>query len=348
MKYIINGRFLAQTLTGVQRYAREIVSELDKICRGSDIEIAVPSDVQENPPYENIRIVRIGGKSGVVWEQTAFSRYVRKNRAVSVDLCNSAPLRGKKIVAVHDVKVKAHPEFFSLKFRAWYSFLFRNICKRAQALITVSEFSKQEIIKYYGVPSGKISVVYNAWQHYAPVPADPSVMEKFGVSRQGYFFALGSLDPNKNLKWILKAARRLPQEIFLIGGGINQSVFAKQDLCLPGNVRLTGYLSDPEAKALMQGCKAFLFPSFYEGFGIPPMEAMVAGAPRIIVSDIPVLHEIFGDAVEYLDPNKDEAQLLSVCGGACSEAGYERILSKFSWRDSAEKLLQVLRSMEEG
>ena len=80
MKYIINGRFLTQRITGVQRYAREIVSELDKLCANKNIEIAVPENVDDIPHYENIKIVRIGKTTGVKWEQTAFSRYVKKEK----------------------------------------------------------------------------------------------------------------------------------------------------------------------------------------------------------------------------------------------------------------------------
>ena len=342
MKFVINGRFLTQRITGVQRYAREIVSELDKICSDCDIEIAVPMTAAEIPAYSNIRVVRIGKRAGVLWEQTTFSRYVKNQRAVSVNLCNSAPLTGKKVVAIHDVKVRAHPEFFGWKFRAWYNLLFRNITRTAKAIITVSEFSKQEIVKYYRCDPSKIFVIYNAWQHFEAIPVAADVLEKFQVTEKSYIFALGSLEPNKNLKWILNAAKNNPQETFIVGGGINEAVFAKQDFSLPPNVRLIGYLSDVESKSLMHYCKAFVFPSFYEGFGIPPMEAMVAGAPQIFVSDIPVMHEIFGNEVEYIDPQGDGNGL------KCEPHGnYSCTLLKYTWSDSAQKLMRYLRRIEE-
>ena len=118
------------------------------------------------------------------------------------------PLSGRKIVSIHDVKMKAHPEFFSWKFRIWYNFLFKNAVKKADALITVSEFSKQEIIKYYRCDQKKIHVIYNAWQHYLNIPIDTKVLDKFGLQEKNYYFALGSLDPNKNLKWILSVAKQ--------------------------------------------------------------------------------------------------------------------------------------------
>lgn len=340
MKYIINGRFLTQKITGVQRYAREIVAELDKICSDLDIEIAIPSGAEEVPHYANISIVRIGKRSGVIWEQTTFARYVKQQHAISINLCNSMPLSGKKIVAIHDVKVKAHPEFFSWKFRLWYNILFRNAARRAKAIITVSEFSKEEIIKYYHCNPNKIHVIYNAWQHYCSVPTDRAVLVKFQLTEHSYVFALGSLEPNKNLKWILESAKMNPDERFIVGGGINKAVFAEQKWELPKNVCLIGYLSDIEAKTLMQYCKAFVFPSFYEGFGIPPMEAMVAGAPKIIVSDIPVMHEIFGDSVRYIDPYI--CNMAQWGTPAVLKDDKKTILDKFSWGKSAIILKNLL------
>ena len=341
MKYVINGRFLAQRITGVQRYAREIVSELDKICADLDIEIVVPGNVDEIPPYTNIKIVRVGKRASVLWEQTIFSRYVKKHRAISINLCNSMPLSGRKIVAIHDVKVKVHPEFFSWKFRKWYNFLFKNAVKKADALITVSEFSKQEIVKYYRCDPKKIHVIYSNWRHYSHIPIDTKVLDKFGLQEKKYYFALGSLDPNKNLKWILSVAETHSEYIFAIGGGLNRKIFAKETLQATENVKFLGYLSDTEAKSLMHFCKAFLFPSFYEGFGLPPMEAMAAGAPEIIVSDLPVMHEIFGDSVRYIDPNVcnlDQGE-----SDAALKNGNNAILDKFSWEKSAIILKNLLR-----
>ena len=346
MKYIINGRFLTQRITGVQRYAREIVSELDKLCVNKNIEIAIPENVDDIPHYENIKIVRIGKTNGVKWEQTAFSRYVKKEKGVSVNLCNSAPLTGKKIVTIHDVKVKAHPEFFGWKFRLWYNFLFRNIVKKAQVIITVSEFSKSEIIRYYRCDPNKVHVIYNGWQHYEQIPVEEDVLGKFLLSEGQYIFALGSLDPNKNLKWILETAKNNPQEKFIVGGGINKKVFAEQEFILPKNVQLVGYLSDVESKSLMHYCKAFVFPSFYEGFGIPPMEAMVAGARNIIVSDIPVMHEIFGESVSYISPTEYTYAIEDILAERekdNKEEQSQKILEKYSWKMSAQKLYEILR-----
>ena len=116
MKVIINGRFLIHRVTGVERYAREILSELDKIIEPESIEMAVPSEVEDVPTYKNIKVIKVGKLHNRLWEHLSFPWYVYKNKGVSLNLCNVAPLPAPGIVCIHDVKVKATPQYFSKKF----------------------------------------------------------------------------------------------------------------------------------------------------------------------------------------------------------------------------------------
>jgi glycosyltransferase involved in cell wall biosynthesis len=345
MKVILNGKFLSQKTTGVQRYAREIIGELDNICGGLDIEIAVPKDAVA-PKYKNIKVVQVGKFKGTLWEQISFCRYVKKNKAVSVNLCNAAPLSGRKIVAIHDLKIKAHPEYFSKKFLIWYNFLFKNITKKAEKLITVSQFSKDELIKYYGVDDKNVTVIYDAWQHYLSVSESDEALKKYEVEAGGYYFAMSSLEPNKNIDWIINVAKNNPDEKFLIAGGINNKVFAQTHTTTPDNVKFIGYAEDADAKSLLKNCKGFLYPTFYEGFGIPPLEALCVGCKRVIVSDTPIMHEIFGDAVIYIQPNKYDYDLAELGKDFnLSEEQSQTILSKYSWLGSAKKLLEMINKL---
>ncbi len=340
MKIVINGKFYGQKKTGVQRYAGEILSFLDGLFREGEAELLVPADAAENvPAFRNINVVVRGKKTGTLWEQTTFSRYVKKRKAVSLDLCNSAPLFAPKIVCIHDVKVCVHPEFFSLKFRLWYRFLMKNITKKAKAILTVSEFSKREIEKYYPKARGKITVAPNAWQHFGKGASDPKALQKYGLEQGNYFFAMSSLEPNKNLKWIVGNARQNPSETFAVAGGINKKVFSDVEEELPENVKLLGYVSDEEAKSLMADCKAFLFVTFYEGFGLPPLEALAAGAPCIIVSDSEVMHEVFGNDAVYVSPETYGYDL----GSLAEEHSSADCLARYSWQISAEKVYEVLK-----
>ena len=342
MKFIINGRFFEQKLTGVQRYASETVAPRGRHCDKMEIEIAVPQGTKA-PSFRNIPIRTVGKRHGVLWEQLDFASYVRKQKSVSVNLCNSAPFFGNNsIVCIHDVKIKAYPQFFRRKFRLWYSVLFAKIIRNACKVLTVSEFSKREIVKYYRCDPEKICVIYNAWQHYCSVSENENALEKFNLKENEYAFALGSLEPNKNLKWIFEVAKRNPSMQFAIGGGINPKIFSEDQTKIPANVSLLGYLCDQDAKCLMRHCRVFLFPSFYEGFGIPPMEAMVAGAANIVVSDIPVMHEIFGDAVYYADPSRYEYHINDMIS---DRRRYADVLSRYSWDSSAQKLWMLFHEM---
>ena len=343
MKIIINGRFLTQKITGVQRVAFELLKELDKCLAASDLTLVAPKGTVF-PEFKNIKCVHVGRRKGVFWEQTTFCRYVKKQKAVSLNLCNSAPLFGKKIVMVHDVKFKAHPEYFSRKFRFWYNFLMKNVAKKSLKILTVSEFSKSEILKYYKKTAGNIEVLYNGWQHFSGGEYDPKLREDSGLLSGGYYFAMSSLEPNKNLKWIIETAKRNEKETFVVAGGINAKIFAAEKYEVPSNVKLVGYVGDAQAKDLIKNCKAFLFPTFYEGFGIPPLEAMAEGVLKVIVSDTPVMHEIYGESVIYVDPEKydyclDDLLNREVCGR-------EKVLDAYSWEKSAKKLKHILCAAE--
>lgn len=331
-KIIINGRFLTQRITGVQRYAREICAELDKLVEPNDLIMAVPPETIDIPDYKNIKVVKVGRLRNRLWEHISFPLYVLRQKATSLNLCNVAPLLSPGIVCIHDMKIRATPQFFSTKFLLWYRLLFFNATRRAKKIITVSNFSKSEIIKYYGVDEQRIIVAPNGWQHFARIEYNENALKKFGIEKEKYYFAMSSLEPNKNFKWIAEQAIKNNSEIYVVAGSINEKVF-KEGLGFecPENMKLIGYISDGEAKTLMRDCKAFLFPSIYEGFGIPPLEAMSAGAKKIVVSDIPVMHEIFAECVDYIDRSNMTIS--------------DDILSDYNWMQSALIINNTIKGM---
>ena len=253
MKVIVNGRFLLHKVTGVERYAREILAELDKIIEPGKIEMAVPPEAEGIPGYKNIKVVKVGKLHNRLWEHISFPWYIRKQKAVSLNLCNVAPLPSPGIVCIHDVKIKARPQDFSKKFLLWYNLLLSNACKRAKRIITVSEFSKREICKYYGLDPERIVVIPNAWQHYEKIGFDEGALKKYGVEKDHYFFSMCSLEPNKNFKWIAEVAKQHPEQTFAVSGSINDKVFADGlGFGCPSNMKLLGYVSDEEPKTLIR------------------------------------------------------------------------------------------------
>lgn len=338
MKIIINGRFLTQRITGVQRYAREICAELDKLVKPDELIMAVPPETTDIPEYKNIKVVKVGWFHNRLWEHISFPLYVLSRKAISLNLCNVAPLLSPGIVCIHDMKIKATPQFFSPKFLLWYRLLFFNATRRAKKIITVSNFSKSEIIKYYGVDENKIVVAPNGWQHFARINYDENTLARYGLEKDSYYFAMSSLEPNKNFKWIADQAVKNSDDLYVVAGSINEKVFSEGlGFKCPANMKLIGYVRDEEAKTLMRDCKAFLFPSIYEGFGIPPLEAMSAGAKRIVVLDNEVMKEVYGTCACYLSPNNMHD--LDINSINPIKTG---ILSKYSWTISAKIIANVV------
>lgn len=341
-KFVINGKFLSRRITGAQRYAWEVVKELDKLCEQGEFVLALPKDAINVPTYNNIQSVYVGLHTGIVWEQIDFPIYAIKRGLKTLNLCNVAPLLSPGVSAIFDMKVKSYPQFFSKKFRMWYYLLFWNQTNRCDFIITDSYDAKSEILKYYPhMTPKKVLVAYCSWQHYQNTKFDENTLEKYGLIKGAFFFGMGSLEPNKNFKWIAEVAKRNIQTKFAIAGSLNSKVFANgMGFDCPENVKLLGFISDEEAKTLMRDCKGFLFPSICEGFGMPPLEALSAGCENIVVSDIPVMREIFENEAMYVDNMNYEYNMAQL---NLKTADGQKILDKFSWEESAEKIYNRLK-----
>ena len=218
--------------------------------------------------------------------------------------------------------------------------MFLNV-KRAKAVITVSDYSKKDIVRLYHIPAKKVCIIPNAWQHFDRIVPDESVIDRFGLCRGQYLFALGSRSYHKNFKWIAEAAKQNPQYTFIVSGSNN---LGTSDTALDtklDNLIYAGYLSDGQIKALAAHCKAFIQPSLYEGFGIPPLEAMSTGA-RCIVSNATSLPEIYGDSVWYIDPlNYKGIDIDKIMSAEIKDN--REVLDRFSWERSARRLYALLQ-----
>lgn len=343
-KYCINGRFLTRPITGVDRYAREIVRELDGLLDKGEAVLLLPVDCDPVDWEEtnSIEVRHFGSHLGHAWEQIDLARFAYRHNLLLLNLCNTAPFFNPGIVCIHDMNVRANPSFYGWKFRLYYRFMFWFLTKNAKIILTVSRFSKSEIEKYYPVTSGKVEIAPCAWQHIEDISEDDSVLQRNGLKDREYYFAMSSLAPNKNLNWIVNTARLNSNAVFAVAGGINTRIFGEHDIPAASNVKYLGYVSDAEAKSLMAHCSAFLFPTFYEGFGIPPMEALASGAVSVIVSDNPCMKEVYGDYVDYLNPNSPMNNLSRKT--LTSKDSVQKLLSKFSWKKSSEKILSLIRS----
>lgn len=344
--YAIDGLFLTQRVSGIQRYSIELLAALDPLLQPGEVELVVPCGTAA-PPYRNIRVVPFGKRRGFAWEQLDYPRYLRKHRRQGLCTCNVIPVLGfSGIAVVHDVCYKARPDFYTtLRDRlsaAWHCLQYRLIAGHVQDIVTVSAFSAAELGKYYRVPAGRLTVIHNAWQHMQRTAPDEGIFAKWPQLRRGeYYFSMSNLAKNKNFPWVLRAARAKPQAVFAIAGSGSLEK-AAGDLGLAGlpNVVYLGYVSDGEAKALMAGCRAFLFPTLYEGFGIPPLEAIACGAPRVLVSDTPCMREVYGPYAGYIDLAANPGDVDAATAPEQPAAG---VLGRYSWAAGAQTLAALLR-----
>ncbi len=352
--FVINGRFAARRLTGQERVALELLHALDKIVEPGRFTVVCPTYAELSPlrDLQNIAVVSYGKVKGHFWEQFDLSRYLRKNGGVSVNLCTTVPLTRPGYVFIHDLAYRLRPDFFHKTVYAfasmWWHRLHHFVCaKRARLIFTVSEYSKKQICEVYHLPPERVEVVGCAWQHFERIEADDAIFEQYPQLRErSYYFSLGSLAQNKNIDWLLTAARRNPDALFVISGNFfKKGTGVDYAASKPDNVLFTGYLSDGAVKSLMRGAKAFLFPSRYEGFGIPPLEALSVGTP-ICVSAVTCLPEIYGDAAHYIDPDDPTVDLDALLREPVADPS--AVLAKYSWDGSAKKLLAALTTCEEG
>ena len=340
-KVIIDGRCIKVGKSeGVQRYATEILLELDKLVSNKNYELLIRSEDKDLINLYNIKKVVIDkAKSKTSWKLKVFF-YLMKNDGLYVHLANGVALQRNSIVTLHDLYafygVYNNTQWYNIKKK--FKAIFDAIV--ARHIVTVSEFSKQTMLDKLPIKSEKISVIYNGWQHIKEVESDESFLKRLDLLPQSYYFFIGRLVNNKNIKWIFNVADNNPNSIFVIAGALSNEKFdfyqGKNK-----NIIYTGFVNDSEMKALYQNCKAFLFPSLMEGFGIPPMEALYNGVP-IIISNTSSLPEIYGDSAHYIDPLKYDYCLDVLLKEPVSPP--ERILNKYSWKISARQWYDLIES----
>lgn len=344
-KIVINGDYLAfDTFAGVSRFATELLSEFDLLLDSLDVEMVTPEYANEIPQFQNIRVIKYGNQSILKWKNTALPKYVKKNDALLVDLTQAFPINVKGVTCVHDCIPELIPTAYSGFVGKYIKkplklIQRRRVVKNSVAILTVSDYSKHDITRLYHLNPNKIAVVGNAWQHIERTPYDNTIIAKYNLDTSEFYFTLGSRVPHKNLQWIVAAAQQNKDSLFVVSGENSYSKNFDEDR-FPQNIIFTGYISDGEIRSLMAKCKAFILPSIYEGFGIPPMEALAEGAP-IIISNTSCLPEIYGDSAHYIDPFKfDDINLDAILESTVGDP--QKTLDKYSWKKSADTLYQLL------
>jgi glycosyltransferase involved in cell wall biosynthesis len=349
-KLVYNGRFTNQKTTGVQRVARELISALVQLPHSGHVTVVVPPQ-PECVPVTGAKTVKIGFGKGVIWEQLILPLFAGNNRIVN--LSNSGSIfRSNQVIYMHDAAVFDTPAHFSWRFRAWYRLMFWILARTSSCVLTNSHFSRDRLAHHCGVPAERIGVVPLGADHLDPIVPDTSVLNEHALVPDRFVLAVSSMNPTKNFSRLVQAFHELNDPLIelVIVGMRNTTVFGKADDLsnVAPNIKYVGYVSDEKLKALYQNARCFLYPSIYEGFGIPPLEAMRNGCPTI-VGKLAALPEVCADAALYCDPlsTKDIADKLRELLDSpqlwadLKQRGYVRA-DKYRWSTSADMMMKII------
>lgn len=355
----INGRFLTQRVTGVQRFALEALKAIDGLLQTPEfaalrgrVELLVPPAYCGDPGLKAIRLVKCGRRGGYPWEQLELPGLARDK--VLLGLSGLGPvLHRHQVLVVHDVTYLAVPQTFTPVLRAVYGFLVPLLVRQAARLVAVSEFTRGELQKYLGTDPARVTVCHESGEHMLAEPASSAALARNDMAGKDYFIAVGVGGANKNFPLLLAAIRqaKLDGALLALTGKRNPRVHVGTGIEDDEMVRYLGYVSEPELRGLYENALALVYPSSYEGFGLPPIEAMSCGCPAI-TSDQGALVEVAGNAGVHFpmhDPQSLARLLEKVRGDADLRAdlaarGQARA-AEFRWEKVARILLQSCQSL---
>ncbi len=332
---VINGRFQGQRITGVERYASEILK-----CLAPRVAVAQPKQP-------------LTGLQADLWEQLLLPGSVGPQRFLWSP-ANSGPLAAaRQAVTIHDLNVLDHPEWYDPRFRSWCRFLLPRLGRRAKVVLTASEYSRRAMIKRLGLPEEKVLVIPGAANLEQFQPCDPTaVRAKYELTGR-YLLYVGTIDPRKNLERLLQAWFRLMEfkDLTLVIVGAESHRFRPVALgASRRRTRFLGYVPDEDLPGLYSGASLFIMPSLFESLGLSVLEAMACGTP-VVTSYAGALPEVAGEAAIQVDPTSVEGMAEAMRTLLLDEhlrrelkrKGSERV-RQFSWERSAETIWGILEA----
>ncbi|SME88223.1 glycosyltransferase family 4 protein [Pseudobacteriovorax antillogorgiicola] len=370
MRIGINGRFLVAKRTGVQRAAYNLVRTLFEVDRSNEYILFTGRSQLENPEwdYPNVTIVPSFIKEGEnfrnhLWEQFELPRLAKKYK---VDIlhspANMAPLIYKRasIVHIHDLCFVVNPQWYSYLFHRVYNFIIPRLARKSTVVVTNSNNSRNDLLQFCDVDSEKVRLIYWAVDDTFHIVPKSSSLDK--IKEGDYILYVGSLEPRKNISSLIKAYETLrlrnpdiKTKLVLIGG--ESPLFADAQLKIKSyknDIIFKGFVPDDMLRAYYRKAKVVAYPSLYEGFGLPPLEAMASGSP-VVTSNTSSLPEVVGDAALLVSPydiDQIAATLARVIRSPqlqenLRQLGQEQV-RKFNWYRVARNILGVYYEVYSG
>jgi glycosyltransferase involved in cell wall biosynthesis len=346
---VVDARFLAHQLTGIQRYAIELSLRLKQM--DISIHFVCPRDVIQRDIFERLEVEVIGSHTGFLWSQIDLPMYLKKHNnplLVNFDSVSAPVCYKNKIVTLHDITCRRYPQSYSRKLRLLHYLLDSIVLRNSLKIITVSNFSKKEIISYFKNLRKDPYVIYSA------ADSKFQMNKKQDNISEPYLLAVASQAYHKNITRLIIAFNNLCQSgktnlsLIIVGGSDNSFQKQAYDIFSNVSIRFTGRVTDEELIKLYQGATAFIFPSLYEGFGSPLLEAQACGCP-VIASHAASIPEVLGDSAVFFDPNDVTDMQEAICKvienpflrESLIEKGFANA-SRFSWGTSASQLHDIM------
>jgi len=344
--------------TGFGFYVSNLIKALERFSSGCTFELIRPDSEKDFSTPQRF-----------YWDQFV---YPQKATKAKVDLlhqpCFSAPLffRGPVVITIHDIISLLFPENIPFASRMFYSKWMPFTYSKAQRIITISDSTRDDIIRVLKIPKEKIEVIPQAvdekFERPAKIDEVSRAKSKYGLPKD-YILHVGTLEPRKNLKFLIevfnqaiKSEKNANLNLVITGkkGWYYEGLFERvRELGLQKRVIFTGYVDEQDKPAIYKGARIFAFPSVYEGFGLPPLEAMASGVP-VVSSNTSSMPEVVGEAGILLSPNDLERWCRAITKlniedstrRRCIELNKEQV-KKFAWQKTAEKTIEVYQKAYE-
>lgn len=369
----INAIPILSPMAGVGQYTYHLIHQLQQLLPqapwlfyGTSWERGIRTSAAPAARKLNIAIKRYLPRPEMLIRLMRQGRFTAGANAHSIDLYHEPAFmayrfRGPSVVTVHDISWVRHPETHPVERVREMNRVMPGVVRHANQIVVDSNFVRQEVISHYGVVPERVTTVpLGVSPDFRPLEATQCapVLSRFGVRHGEYILAVGTLEPRKNLTTALAAYTRLPEAFRrryplvvagMNGWGMEGLSGSLKAMIARGEVRLTGYVPQQDLPALYSGARTLVYPSLYEGFGLPPLEAMACGTPAI-VSRRASLPEVVGDAGVLVEPLDDQAIAQHMQQLAEDDAMHARLAEagrlharQFTWRKFALDMLAVYR-----
>jgi len=358
MNIVLDGRMIGEKMHGIARYAYNLIKGLLNIDQKNKYTVLIGKDFPDILS-NNLERRALRSKWISISEQWELSKVLRELKpdvyhtpSFVAPIFNVSPI----VMTIHDVNHMVFRNEYSVLHRLYYKFIVKPSAKKSAKILTGSKFSKKEINKYLDISIDKIKVIYNGCgEEFRPVEDFEEltrVRKKYGLP-EAFILYVGNYKPHKNVSSLLKAYNKLTCEIpFVLSGKGNKELLGlTKRLRMEEKVIFIGEIQDSDLPAVYNCATLFVFPSFYEGFGLPPLEAMTCGCP-VVVSNTSSLPEVCGNAVYYIDPYSVDSIAQGIYKVLIDgnlrknlmQKGLERA-KMFSWEKTANEVLKVFEEI---